>query len=265
MVEKKEIFRKIDGIINELNDQYQYLSKNQDSFNELELELFAANANFLSEHIKIILKLNNTKGSEPVTKTKAGQEEAALPEITVEHTEEHETVEIKELPVSDEVSDEDIDTTIEEKPVEKKQVFDGKKPVSTDEAVRNEVVIRERTISMDIPAQDKLAKPGEHVPTVNDVISAQRNQSTLGSNYSRQTVTDLKSIINLNDKLLFVKDLFKGYNLAYSEAIELLNRFGNFEAADNFLKNNYAAKNNWAEKQSTVDKFYEILNRRFSK
>jgi len=30
------------------------------------------------------------------------------------------------------------------------------------------------------------------------------------------------------------------------------------------LKQNYAIKNNWAEKQDVADKFYEILNRRFS-
>jgi hypothetical protein len=65
--------------------------------------------------------------------------------------------------------------------------------------------------------------------------------------------------------LLFVRDLFNGYSLAYSEAIEILNRFDNFESADNFLKQNYLSKNNWAEKQHVADKFYEILNKRFSK
>ena len=76
---------------------------------------------------------------------------------------------------------------------------------------------------------------------------------------------DLKGLISLNDKLQFVRDLFNGYSLAYTEAIELLDRFDSFEAADNFLKQNYAAKNNWAEKQDVADKFYEILNRRFAK
>ena len=71
-------------------------------------------------------------------------------------------------------------------------------------------------------------------------------------------------MIKLNDKLLFVRDLFNGYSLAYSEAIEILNRFDNFETADNFLKQSYAGKNRWSEKQSTVDHCYEILNRRFN-
>lgn len=76
-------------------------------------------------------------------------------------------------------------------------------------------------------------------------------------------ITDLKSAINLNDKLLFVKDLFNGYSLAYSEAIEILNRFPSFKEADAFLQRNYAEKNNWTSKQKTVDKFYELLQRRY--
>ena len=78
-----------------------------------------------------------------------------------------------------------------------------------------------------------------------------------------ERVSDIKSAISLNDKLLFIKDLFNGYSLAYSEAIELLNRYDDFSAADSFLKTNYAAKNNWADKPETVDKLYAVLRKRF--
>jgi hypothetical protein len=76
-------------------------------------------------------------------------------------------------------------------------------------------------------------------------------------------VLDIKTAINLNDKLLFIKDLFNGYSLAYSEAVELLNRFDNFAEADAFLQSNYALKNGWSEKPQTVEKLYAILRKRF--
>ena len=60
MMNKKEIFKKVGGIISELNEQFEYLSQNPDNLNELELELFAASSNFLSDHISILLKLNTT-------------------------------------------------------------------------------------------------------------------------------------------------------------------------------------------------------------
>jgi hypothetical protein len=139
-------------------------------------------------------------------------------------------------------------------------------PIANNEPVEGTQVIEEV-----VPEAEPLVEPSKpveeplKVPTINDMMSAQRSQDPLSRFNKPQTVSDLKSIISLNDKLLFIKDLFNGYSLAYSEAIEIISRFDSFTAADNFLKTNYSVKNNWAVKQATADKFYELLNRRFSK
>ncbi len=99
-------------------------------------------------------------------------------------------------------------------------------------------------------------------PTLNDLLAEKTNKSVNANNEANR-ISDLKKGINLNDKLLYIKDLFNGYNLAYAEAIDLANKLPNFESADSFFKKNYAGKNNWAEKQATVDKFYALLNQRF--
>lgn len=127
-----------------------------------------------------------------------------------------------------------------------------------------EVFEKEEVINID---DLRAASEPPKAPTLNELIAAQltHNTNAEGGFNKKPVVTDLKSIINLNDKLTFIKDLFNGYSLAYSEAIEILNRFDSLDAADNFLKTNYASKNNWAAKQATVDKFYELLNRRFTK
>jgi len=105
----------------------------------------------------------------------------------------------------------------------------------------------------------------EHVLTLNERISAQlKEKNGPAPTQTAQPIADIKAAISLNDKLLFVKDLFNGYNLAYSEAIEIVNRFTSFEEADRFLKNNYVTKNNWADKKATADKFYALLKRRYA-
>ena len=48
MIKQEDLFKKLGLILSELNDQYQYLSQNPQQFNELELELFHANADFLA-------------------------------------------------------------------------------------------------------------------------------------------------------------------------------------------------------------------------
>jgi hypothetical protein len=132
----------------------------------------------------------------------------------------------------------------EEFPIDKEELTLEAAPITTVEVNTKE------------PVEDPTYKP-----TLNDLLA----KSATG-NINSQTntgITDLKQAINLNDKLLYIKDLFNGYNLAYAEAIDVANKLPNFEAADNFFKKNYAEKNNWADKQVTVDKFYQLLNQRF--
>lgn len=151
------------------------------------------------------------------------------------------------------------------------------------EPVVNEVVIEPKEVS--IPQEPKeeevtlndLAKQAEIRPsrplTLNELIQQQKkagltnanqfNISSASADRGGERISDLKTAVSLNDKLLFIKDLFNGYSLAYSEAIELLNRFDNFAEADAFLQSNYALKNNWAAKSGTVDKLYAILRKKF--
>lgn len=300
MMNKREIFNRVGGIISELNEQFDYLSKNPDKLNDLELELFAANADFLSDHISILLKLNaeKTAGQAAVQEEPLVEQKTIVHELNVEpevkdHVEEVKT-EFQPEPQSwkFELNDEEVESfdfedksaedlfdrplteeelrVIDEKtklktiPEEEFEVEDIPEPVSSllmqDEVKEAEIeLLNNMTESIPEVKEEEAPKL-----TLNEILSAQTAPNTVSTAFNQKTVKDLKALISLNDKLLFVRDLFNGYSLAYSEAIELINRFDNFDAADNFLKQNYAIKNNWAEKQEVADKFYEILNRRFS-
>lgn len=131
-----------------------------------------------------------------------------------------------------------------------------------------EVTIGEKAFEVtkeDLP--DATEQKPQRPLSINEIMSAQRKAGTNPikgmQRGDRGTISDLKSAISLNDKLLFIKDLFNGYSLAYSEAIELLNRYDDFASADAFLQANYAEKNNWADKSATVDKLYAIMRKRF--
>ncbi|MFD1771091.1 hypothetical protein [Sphingobacterium suaedae] len=132
---------------------------------------------------------------------------------------------------------------------------------------QKEIIIEEETISESVASveQEALSRP----LTLNEILQQQRKAGFVAATTARagsgasERVVDLKSVINLNDKLLFIKDLFNGYSLAYSEAIELLNRYTTFAEADVFLQTNYALKNNWADRPQTVEKLYAILRKKF--
>lgn len=311
MMNKKEILKKVGAILTELNEQYDYLSQSPENLNELELELFSANANFLSDHLSILVKLNDNtaKAEEPVKaepqesrvhpESEGAGTEATPVEEPVPDTSGKETLpdwkselekepgmrfEFEEKPGDagfDRTLTEDESRVADEKPVSntmaareedyvnieeeshdeiEEEIIENKEEPAGDVHVK-EVVISERTIA--VPEEPR--REEKPIPTVNDLLSKNTSQETVASQFNFLQSKDLKGMISLNDKLMFVRDLFNGYSLAYSEALELLNRFDNFEAADNFLKQNYASKNNWADKQDVTDKFYEILSRRFSK
>lgn len=191
------------------------------------------------------------KEEDPVQVAETQEESVTDPAATTEVEEEWPEKEEEELP-----------HPVVEEP--KKQIQEELKFESFEhnktEAVVNEVVEEKEKLQ---PARPL---------TLNEILQQQRQaqatvvDSSVPSSPSpsgTDKVVDLKSSISLNDKLLFIKDLFNGYSLAYSEAIELLNRYTTFAEADAFLQTNYALKNNWAEKPQTVEKLYAILRKKF--
>ncbi|WP_207424072.1 hypothetical protein [Desertivirga brevis] len=296
MIHQKEIFKKIGSIVVEINEQYQYLSENPEQLNDLELELFSANADFLSEHVKILRRINKegrpvpkpaeertvesnkispppfiapvTNEFKPPVDVAEKKEQAAIeprPSLTLfEPPVEHEPIAVVE-PLSEitEIAPPIIEEESTAVPIieDKQEEITLPTPVTeiVEEPVVKEVVIPQKVTTIDV------VESAGPTPTLNDLISAQKAQSIQTAQYSSQPITDLKTAISLNDKLLFIKELFNGYSLAYSEAVEILNRFESFEIAETFLKTNYSAKNNWPAKQDTVEKFYAILQRRYTR
>jgi hypothetical protein len=301
---KKEILKKIDVIIAELNEQYEYLSQDPENLNELELELFAANADFLSDHIIILQKLNQNSKSYSSEKAQSVVAESITPESLIPKPADHpimkeeaeRTIPEWKFEIKDESNqsfdyEEKAPQDLFDRPLTQQEleVLEEKTQLKVQPEADLEMIIEESSeseifeedltelesepefkILQDNHTQAPLVRKSEpeveeQPLTVNEILAAQASQNTVSSQFNQRQVKDLKSLINLNDKLLFVRDLFNGYSLAYSEAIEILNRFDSFESADNFLKQNYSSKNNWSEKQNVADKFYEILNKRFSR
>jgi hypothetical protein len=372
-MKQQEILKKISHILHELNEQFDYLQTAETNLNDLELELFAANAKFLTDHTEILRKINlqslnavislpeHAGGQEPSFANTAVPimieepvqpiEEAPLPPLSEkalafdsyvppeDEPQPWAQAFIKE-PVNEIISEEPAPETVETapeiniEPIATQETFgfvrtepdvssntysfsissshaeeekpphvnlneeivpeqtaisfqeiaasvnQAQAPEVKSEPVNNfahpEPVVTE-TVAAPVaakvnsepvipPVPEQPKAEAEQPLTLNQRLSAQLQQQTPAQSpaYNSPAVTDIKSAINLNDKMLFVKDLFNGYSLAYSEAVELLNRCKNFDEADRFLRSNYVAKNNWASKPDTVDKFYMILHRRFT-
>lgn len=146
---------------------------------------------------------------------------------------------------------------------EKEEIIEREPVVAEAVKKQPDFVKQEQTFVNQVKPVEVVVKE-EKPLTLNEMLSAKLNPSG-GQNNQRQAkkLEDLKAAISINDKMVFIKELFNGYNLAYSEAIEIVNRFDSFDAADNFLQKNYSIKNDWENKQVTVGRFYEYLHKKF--
>jgi hypothetical protein len=299
-MKQKDVFNKIGEIIQELSDQYDDLEKVKGNLNDLELELFIANAHFLTEHIDILCKLNLQKNIsqqstekpevtnrqkyfEPVVQqmkqAEAAQSKLSIPSTKLTEPEnEHRSLPNEQpTPKTNKETSVDTNSSLHKEPetIRHQLILDESMYQDDDENIFDDDLEETETILPIAkgvnPAASKQEtetdnNTNEEVPTINQRISSQLGNTAIRKTeqLSKKPIDDLKLAITLNDKLLFVKDLFNGYNLAYSEAIDILNRFNSYDEAIRFLKTSYVTKNNWDSKSATAEKFYELLGRRYS-
>ena len=76
------------------------------------------------------------------------------------------------------------------------------------------------------------AKP-EPRRSLNDVLMEQKEDNTIASSFQNRKVQDLAKSININDKFLFIKELFRGKGEEFGMAVQKLNRCNTLEEAFN--------------------------------
>lgn len=78
-------------------------------------------------------------------------------------------------------------------------------------------------------------------------------------------IEDLKSGIGLNEKFLFIRELFSNDHMAYAEAIEKLNQANGIAAAEQVLAEDILPKHQWDLETEAALSFLHLIYRRFAK
>ena len=117
----------------------------------------------------------------------------------------------------------------------------------------------------------KVEKPNQGTPqftsdkfspstTLADVYQ-KNGDNSLAARMQKNRITDLKSAIGINDKFLFINEIFKGHTAEYNKAIEIMNRMDNYHEAIEHLDK--IKEENDVQNQEACGKLLEILKRRF--
>ncbi|MFA6057063.1 MAG: hypothetical protein WC756_02605 [Taibaiella sp.] len=75
---------------------------------------------------------------------------------------------------------------------------------------------------------------------------------------------DIRSSIGINDKYLFLNELFNNHKSNYEETLDKLNHFSNIDQAKDWILTKVAPVQKWDKDDATVQGFYAILAKHFS-
>ena len=77
-------------------------------------------------------------------------------------------------------------------------------------------------------------------------------------------VKDLRKAIGINDKFLFVNELFRGDEVMYERSLKTINSFRMFPEAEYWIERELKVKLGWEEQKPATRHFYQLVRRRFS-
>jgi len=86
------------------------------------------------------------------------------------------------------------------------------------------------------------------------------DKQDVSSKMKSKPITDINSAIGLNDKFVYVRELFNGNKDQFVETIQLLNNFDSFENALGYLKENFK----WDYEEPIVVKLVELVRRKYT-
>lgn len=250
---KKEIKNTIDS----LQEQVHSVVAHSDKIPQIEMDIAMGNIRKLYEDFYILNKINQdaplqhqqtrTTSGEKATKNPEPPEPPAgqpMPPINKEpetkKAEEQKSEPKPQVQAGDNLPKKEEDKKAEAKPVPRKE---SKQKLPEDP---------KRTADLFSGNNSTLA----------DKFMSEQDKS-LAAKMQKNKITDLKAAIGINEKFIFVNELFDGNMQEYNKIIEQLNSFSTRNQAMAVL-NTLRQKYSWEEKNPQYKEFQKYIERRFN-
>ncbi|HAN18560.1 MAG: hypothetical protein A2X13_13985 [Bacteroidetes bacterium GWC2_33_15] len=236
------------NIIKEIQELYSFVNRfeNPNQVHQIDIDLAMSKVRNLYD---ILLKLNSQESY-----------------ISEYHKEEKSTIH-KQSEKEDNVKEKNVSTNkpviIEKTLPEPEIIFE--KNIKKEEIKKGPVVDEEKQKKVNQKKQDStteiIADRFQSKTFMHDTISKGKTDTRdVSSKMKSKPIKDINSAIGLNDKFVFIRELFNGNKEQFSETIQLLNNFDTFENAIGFLKDNFK----WDFEEATVEKLVELVHRKYT-
>jgi hypothetical protein len=281
-MDKDKFMQSINNHLEDIREQFEIIKEYEGKIPAIELDLIMSNIRKVYEAFLKLEKLN-----QPVTPSHS---EVSTPVKSEEPGE--------EVPEQNEEIETSVDIEPEEEPVSQIEPQKAKPPVLADNdpwatqkteepapvfvpevgSSKPEEVTVQATSPASAQPAESVAGPVEAEPlpdpqkTTLDLFGEQA--STLADNLKdkpekrvadklqSEKINDIKSVIGINEKFLFINELFDGSLKNYEDAIDKINLCQSGEEAGQVLDELHT-QFTWEKENTTAQSFVELVNRKF--
>lgn len=103
----------------------------------------------------------------------------------------------------------------------------------------------------------------QDIQTLNQKYETQSAEKTIADKHEEQGASSLAASININQRYMFLSDLFEGNEADYSKALETVDSNKSFDDSVEFLVQNYAKQYSWDMNSDEVKEFLKVIFKRF--
>lgn len=100
-------------------------------------------------------------------------------------------------------------------------------------------------------------------PTIEMIEESPMRDTSLAARLQRQPISDIKAAVSLNDRIMMIRDLFKGSAERYDKTISILNEFPTLGGAMIYMSE-LRIEFQWDTESAAYLKLQELVERRFS-
>jgi hypothetical protein len=126
-----------------------------------------------------------------------------------------------------------------------------------------------------LPAIPKIQETAKEVLELKDTIITENETESFNEKLKEEKkevaavlqgtpVKDLRKAIGINDRYLFINELFRGDENMYERSLKTINGFTIYPEAEYWIQRELKVKLGWLEEQETVKVFDQLVKRRFS-
>jgi hypothetical protein len=214
----------------------------QEKINSLELDIVLLRIKEIYEYLLRIKLINEVRITEMLAATAPSAQEISNPQqtCTVPVVADINTSTATEVSISERVVVNPENITAEEEPIpaheKKKQSANPVKPAILAEKIG----------------------PGDFLP-MNETMVQQKTHNDLSSKLQTSPLSSITSGIGLNDKFLYVRELFKNDNILYNKSLQHLDALNSLKEALDFIDQHF----DWDKKNETTQNFINLIYRKY--